>query len=197
MILFTAGGVPGLCETATTSMQSRLSPVVDTLVSPFHGGLTRRYVSCVLCHVSWGLPRVQACMRSWSRRRRGCSSPPAWMLPSRRQARVGASAQSLHEPPRLSLFEKQNPSSMLLLRTVVCLQVTSAHANATAVEVILYVLRSLLLRVARLRVFPAVVAVGAQICVRDVNKKRSFELEGHTTMVTDYDGETRHETLRR
>eukprot|EP00752_Nemacystus_decipiens_P014271 g12692.t1 len=27
----------------------------------------------------------------------------------------------------------------------------------------------------------------AKICVRDVNKKRSFELEGHTTMVTDYD----------
>ncbi|CAN0205172.1 unnamed protein product [Ectocarpus sp. 12 AP-2014] len=25
------------------------------------------------------------------------------------------------------------------------------------------------------------------ICVRDVNKKRSFELEKHTTMVTDYD----------
>ncbi|CBN79120.1 Homoserine dehydrogenase [Ectocarpus siliculosus] len=27
----------------------------------------------------------------------------------------------------------------------------------------------------------------AKICVRDVNKKRSFELEKHTTMVTDYD----------
>lgn len=29
-----------------------------------------------------------------------------------------------------------------------------------------------------------------QICVRDLNKKRSFELEKHTTMVTNYDGET-------
>ena len=28
-----------------------------------------------------------------------------------------------------------------------------------------------------------------QVCVRDLNKKRSFELEKHTTMVTDYDGE--------
>lgn len=28
-----------------------------------------------------------------------------------------------------------------------------------------------------------------QVCVRDINKKRSFELEKHTTMVTDYDGE--------
>ncbi|CAM9516860.1 unnamed protein product [Pylaiella littoralis] len=27
----------------------------------------------------------------------------------------------------------------------------------------------------------------AKICVRDLNKKRSFELEKHTTMVTDYD----------
>lgn len=33
------------------------------------------------------------------------------------------------------------------------------------------------------------IVVGAQICVRDLSKKRSFELEGHTTMVTDYDGE--------
>lgn len=29
-----------------------------------------------------------------------------------------------------------------------------------------------------------------QICVRDLNKKRSFELEKHTKMVTNYDGET-------
>lgn len=28
-----------------------------------------------------------------------------------------------------------------------------------------------------------------QICVRDVNKTRSFTLEQHTTMVTDYNGE--------
>lgn len=31
-----------------------------------------------------------------------------------------------------------------------------------------------------------------QICVRDVTKKRSFELEKHTAMVTDYDGERYH-----
>lgn len=30
-----------------------------------------------------------------------------------------------------------------------------------------------------------------QICVRDVSKKRSFELEKHTTMVTNYDGEAK------